>query len=120
MATTRKRARTDAGTFQADEPATPAVNEAWVVADAADLAAFMELEQPDEPKLARALELSKAAAAEFMGQPVPERMRHELRQGIRLLAAQLLLKDALDRPLEPEQIPLVARYYFRLAASAQG
>ena len=26
----RKRARTDAGKFQADDPATPDVNEAWV------------------------------------------------------------------------------------------
>lgn len=114
---TRKRAREDNGQFQGDDPSTPAVNEAWVVADAADLAAFLELESPNDAKLAKALELAKAAAAEFMGGPVPDKMRHELRQGIRLLAAQLLLKDALDNVVEPGAIPLVARYYFKVAGA---
>lgn len=118
---TRKRARTEMGQFQGDDPSTPHINEAWVVADTADLAAFMALEQPDEPRLALALTRAKEAAATVTGQPVPERMRHELRQGIRLLASQLLLKDAdLSAPVEPEAIPLVARYYFKLAARAQG
>jgi hypothetical protein len=117
---TRKRARTDKGQFQGDDPATPEVNEAWVESTTADLAAFMALDQPDDPKLAQALQLARAAAAEFMGQPVPERMGHKLRMGVNLLASQLLLRNQLQGPVDPAAIPLVSRYYFRLAASAQG
>lgn len=116
---TRKRARTDEGQFQADDPNTPEVNEAWVE-DARSLADFMELETADGTKLGQALQLARATAAEFIGGPLPQKMTHELRMGLNLLASQLLLRNQLRGPVDPATIPLVARYYFRLAARAQG
>jgi hypothetical protein len=79
-----------------------------------DLAAFMgtELEQTAAE---RALEQATAAAAAEIGAPVPEHPSHNLRQGILLLASQLLMAgaDADDLP-----IPLTVRFYWRLHASA--
>lgn len=115
---TRKRARNDEGQFQADDPATPAVNEAFeheqgVSVDS--LAAFVGAEQPDRERLQKALDLAKAAAATVTGSPVGDTASHPVRQGIHLLAAQLLITGQLDAEPQDEQIPLVVRYYWRLA-----
>lgn len=129
--TTRKRARNEEGQLQGDDPTTPDVNEAWAPAAetavaipacdaAADLATFMGVDEPDTEKLTRATNVAMAAAAEIMGRPLPDPITHELRQGVNLLASQLLLKGDLDSPVDPATVPLVARYYFRLAAGAQG
>jgi hypothetical protein len=79
-----------------------------------DLAAFMGTEL--EPTAAeRALEQATAAAETKIGAPVPEHPTHNLRQGILLLASQLLMAgdDADELP-----IPLTVRFYWRLHASA--
>ena len=117
MATTRKsRARTEEGKFQGDDPSTPTVNEAWLNANA--MAEFMG--GPGEAQdLARALELARSAAQRALGRPIPEEMPHTLAQGIKLLAGRLLLTHKLDDEVNPADVPLVVRYYFRLAG-AQG
>ena len=117
MATTRKRARTDEGKFQGDDPATPEVNEAWVTAESlADFIGF----NGDKAKLNKAIKLSTAAAESFLGRPVPAEMGHNLAQGIKMLATKLLLTDKLEEAPEEKDIPLVVRYHFKLAADAQG
>jgi hypothetical protein len=113
---TRKRARTTAGQFQGDDLSTPTVNEAWLTADA--MAEFMG-GPGDAKNLARALELARNAAQRALGAPIPEEMPHALAQGIKLLAGKLLLANQLDGEVSPAEIPLVVRYYFRLAG-AQG
>jgi hypothetical protein len=115
MATTRKRARTEEGQFKADDPSTPHLNEAWITTDG--LAEFIGF-NGDKSKLDKAIKLSASAAEAFLGKPVPAQMSHNLAQGLKLLATKLLLTDKLsDSPTEQE-IPLVVRYYFRLAADA--
>jgi len=87
---------------------------------AAELATFMGLQEPDEEQLERATELAMAAAAEFIGAPLPDLLPHPLRQGIMLLASKLVLQGIFEGPITEADIPLTARYYFRLAAGAQG
>ena len=99
---TRKRAKTDEG-------------ETKLNAD--NLAEFIGFDG-DSDKLSKAIELSCAAAESFTGRPVPAEMGHNLSQGIKLLATKLLLIDKLDEAPEQQDIPLVVRYYFRLAADA--
>lgn len=118
MATTRKRARTTTGQFQADDPVTEQRNEAYVQdlpLDVDSLAAFMEIEQPDRARLGMALDLAKQAALTFTGKPVGERASHGIRHGIHMLASQLLLKDALDEAPEGAEIPGVVRYLWKTA-----
>lgn len=118
MATTRKRARTAAGQFQADDPATLALNEAYVQdlpLDVDSLAAFMEIEQPDRERLGLALKLAKEAAQSVIGRPVSERANHGIRHGVHMLASQLLLKDALEEAPESAEIPGVVRYLWKTA-----
>jgi hypothetical protein len=118
MATTRKRARTDEGKFQADDPATPAVNEAYVQnlpLTVDSLAAFMEIEQPDRARLALALDLAKEAALAATGQPVGDAAPHGIRHGVHMLASQLLIKDALEAAPESAEIPGVVRYLWKTA-----
>ena len=119
MATTRKRARTAEGQFQADDPATPEQNEAYaqdMPLDVASLAAFMEIEQPDRERLGLALELAKDAAFAVTGRPVGERASHGIRHGVHMLASQLLLKDALEKAPAGVEIPGVVRYHCKTAA----
>jgi hypothetical protein len=116
MATTRRRARTDEGQFQGDDPSTPVVNEAWLNAQA--LSEFIGV-SGDEADLTRALELARNAAQRALGRPIPEEMPHALAQAIKLLAARLLLANKLDDEVNPSDIPLVVRYYLRLSG-AQG
>jgi hypothetical protein len=114
---TRKRARTDDGHFKGDDPSTPEINEAWVTADS--LAEFIGFEG-EKAKLSKAIALSRTAAEAFMGKPLPDTLSHNLAQGIKLLATKMLLADKLDETRAEQDIPLVVRYYFRLASSAQG
>lgn len=108
----RKRARTENGQFASDDASTPTVNEAWLTPDA--MAEFMGAPgKPDD--LACALELARNAAQRALGAPVPEQMPHALAQGIKLLAGRLLLTGKLDAEVNPSDIPLVVRYYFKLA-----
>lgn len=119
MAATRKtRARTTAGQFQGDDPATPERNEAYVQdlpLDVASLAAFMEIEQPDRARLGQALELAIAAAVATIGRPLREAEPHPIRHGVHMLASQLLLKDALEAAPEGAEIPGVVRYLWKTA-----
>lgn len=117
MATTRKRARTDAGQFQADDPATEH-NEAYVQdlpLDVDSLAAFMEIEQPDHERLGKALELASTAAAAVLGRPVRAAEPHAVRHGVHMLASQLLIKDRLDAVPSGVEIPAVVRYLWKTA-----
>lgn len=117
---TRKRARNADGEFLGDDPATPQ-NEAFVDQDpdlavsVGSLAGFMEIEQPDAERLARALELSKTAAAAFIGRPVRDAEPHGIRHGIHMLAAQLLIKNMLATAPEGVEIPGVVRYLWQTA-----
>jgi hypothetical protein len=118
MATTRKRARTDEGKFQADDPATPERNEAYVQdfpLSVDSLAAFMEIEQPDRERLGRALDLAKEAALAVTGQTVGKTAAHGIRHGIHMLASQLLIKDQLDAAPQDAEIPGVVRYLWKTA-----
>ncbi len=118
MATTRKRARSTAGQFQADDPATPERNEAYVQdlpLDVASLAAFMQIEQPDRERFGRALELASTAAAGVLGRPVRDAEPHGIRHGVHMLAAQMLLKDALEEAPQGAEIPGVVRYLWKTA-----
>lgn len=121
MTTPRKsRARTDKGQFQGDDPATPAVNEAWVTADS--LAEFIGVDG-DKARLDKAIELASAAAAAELGvSTLPGNLSHQLAQAVKLLATRLLLADDLEEPPTGDAIPLVVRYYLKLeaAAGAQG
>ena len=119
---TRKRARTDAGEFKPDDPATPEVNEAYT-ADADpvlnmsvdSLAVFMEIAQPDRERLGRALELASTAAASVLGRCVRDAEPHGVRHGVHMLASQLLLKDQLAVAPSGAEIPGVVRYLWRSA-----
>lgn len=100
----------------ADDPSTPAVDEAWLTPGS--IAEFMGA--PGNPKdLERALELARNAAQRALGQPIPEQIPFPLAQGIKLLASKLLLSNRLEDEVAPADIPLVVRYYFRLSG-AQG
>lgn len=122
MATTRKRARNDAGEFKADDPVTPDINEAYVD-DAGpvlnmsvdSLAAFMEITQPDRERLGRALELAKEAAASAIGRLIQDAEPHGIRHGIHMLASQLLIKDSLEAAPAGAEIPGVIRYLWQAA-----
>lgn len=119
MATPRKRARTDAGQFKADDPTTIERNEAYVAElslNVDSLAAFMEINQPDRERLRRALELAKEAALAVTGRPVGESANHNIRHGVHMLASQLLIKDQLDAAPTGTEIPGVVRYLWKTAA----
>lgn len=122
MATTRRRARTDDGQFKPDDPATREVDEAFEEPAAADqplsihsLAQFLADERPNKVRLGQALALAKAAAEAFTGAPVGDAAPHNIRHGIHLLAAHLLLTNELDSPPDAAAIPLVIRYFWRSA-----
>lgn len=118
---TRKRARTDDGQFKADDPATPATNEAFEPASAHlpvsvdSLAAFMEIAQPDRERLGLALELASTAAANTIGRAIRAAEPHGVRHGIHMLAAELLIKDQLEAVPEGVEIPAVIRYLWKSA-----
>lgn len=83
--------------------------------DVDSLAAFMEIEQPDRARLGQALELAKAAALAITGQPIGATAPHGIRHGVHMLAAELLIKDALDVTPEGIEIPAVVRYLWKTA-----
>lgn len=121
MATTRKRARNTEGEFRPDDPATPAVNEAYepVAADLPlnvdSLAAFMEIEQPDRERLSTALDLATASAAATINRPIRDAEPHGIRHGVHMLAAELLIKDQLETAPAGVEIPAVVRYLWQSA-----
>lgn len=118
MATTRKRARTVAGQFQGDDPATPEINEAFaqdLPVSIDSLAAFMAIEQPDRERLGLALNLAKDAALAVTGRPVGDTAPHGIRHGVHMLAAQLLIKDQLEAAPQGAEIPGVIRYLWKAA-----
>lgn len=79
------------------------------------LAAFIGDDQPDRDRLEQALARAREAAESFTGAQVADTATHAIRQGIHLLAAQLLITDQLDAAPAEDSIPLVVRYYWRLA-----
>jgi hypothetical protein len=118
MTTTRKRARTTAGQFQADNPSTPERNEAYIQdlpLNVDTLAAFMALEQPDRARLQQGLDLATQAAAAYISRPITGNEPHGIRHGIHMLAAQLLIADRLDATPTGQQIPGVVRYLWKTA-----
>jgi hypothetical protein len=118
MATTRKRARTTEGQFQADDPSTPERNEAYVQdlpLNVDSLAAFMGIEQPDRARLSTALGLASTAAEAVIGRPIGEAEPHGIRHGVHMLASQLLIKDALEVAPTGAEIPGVIRYLWKAA-----
>lgn len=116
--TTRKRTRTTAGQFKGDDPATPEVNEAWVTA--ASLAEYIGIEG-DPARLDRAIHLASEAAATELGMPaLPADLSHPVAQAVKLLATKLLITDQLEITPSGNDIPLVVRYYLKVAAGAQG
>jgi hypothetical protein len=119
MAPTRKRARTTAGQFQADDPATIERNEAYIEdipLNVDSLAAFMTLEQPDCARLQQGLDLATQAAAVYIGRPITGNEPHPIRHGIHMLAAQLLIADQLDSTPHAASIPGVVRYLWKANA----
>jgi hypothetical protein len=79
------------------------------------LSEFLGAELPgSEEQIATALELSTAAAERFLARPLPDQLSHNLAQGVRLLAASLLLSHRLEEPPADADIPLVVRYYWKL------
>ncbi len=119
MATTRKRARTTAGQFQGDDPASAERNEAYVQdlpLNVDSLAVFMSLEQPDRERLQQGLDLAIEAAANYIGRPITGNESHPIRHGIHMLAAQLLIADHLDATPTPASIPGVVRYLWKAHA----
>lgn len=75
----------------------------------------------DPDRLSKAIELASAAAAAELGVPqLPGNLSHPLAQAVKLLATQLLLLDQLDKTPTGDAIPLVVRYYLKVAAGAQG
>lgn len=82
------------------------------------LAAFIGDQQPDRDRLEQALTLAKDAALNFTGIAVGDTAPHPIRQGIFMLAAKLLITNQLEESPATDTIPLVVRYYFRLAADA--
>lgn len=77
------------------------------------LAAFIGDEQPNRDRLEQALALATAAAEAFTGQPVGETAPHAIRQGINLLASQLLITDQLEKPPADADISIVVRAFWR-------
>ena len=107
MATTRKRASVNAA----------AAAQAAVSAD--KLAEFIGFDG-DKVKLGKAMELASAAAMAQLGvDALPDELPHNIAQGIKLLATKLLLTDQLETAPAEHEIPLVVRYYFKLAADAR-
>ena len=82
------------------------------------LAEFIGDQQPDRDRLKQALTLAKNAALNFTGIAVGDTAPHPIRQGIFMLAAKLLITNQLAESPAIDTIPLVVRYYFRLAADA--
>lgn len=79
------------------------------------LAAFMAVEHPDREAMSKALDLAKEAAERLGGIPVPDVASNNLRQSIHLLASKLLISQQLDAPVPANEVPLVVRYYWKLA-----
>lgn len=85
-----------------------------LTAEVADLEAFMAT--PLNPDLAQAaLDHAVAAAEAEIKASLPQQLSHNLRQGILLLASQLVLAGDPEADLP---IPLTCRFYWRLHASA--
>ena len=112
---TRKQASRPAKQPAVTEPSVAAAPDQPATVDT--LAQFVGTAAPDRDKMAKALDLARDAAAAFTGQPVPEQLSHPLRQGVQLLASQLLITEKLSSPVQPEDIPLVVRYYWRVASA---
>lgn len=104
MATTRKAKA---------KPAEPAAPDQSISVDS--LAAFMAVEQPDREAMSKALDRAKEAAASLAGIAVPDVASNTLRQSIHLLASKLLISQQLDEPVQAHEVPLVVRYYWKLA-----
>jgi hypothetical protein len=83
----------------------------------AQLAEFLGGELPgQEEQISTALDLSLATAERFIARPLPDPLTHNLAQGVRLLAASLLLRNRLEEPVADADVPMLARYYWRLEA----
>lgn len=75
----------------------------------------------DKVRLGKAIELSCSAVATELGmEQLPGNLSHPIAQAVKLLATKLLLTDALEEPPTGDAIPLVVRYYLKVAAGAQG
>jgi hypothetical protein len=88
--------------------------------DAHSLAEFIGVDG-DPDRLKKAIDLASAAAAAELGVgALPGNLSHPLAQAVKLLATRLLLLDKLEETPAGDDIPLVVRYYLKVAAGAQG
>ncbi len=71
---------------------------------------FMGYESPDPDSLRKALDAALEAAADFFGSPLPA-PSHAFNQGVRLVAAKLLLENRLEKPRR-DQLPATAVYFW--------
>lgn len=75
----------------------------------------------DKVRLSQAIEMASAAVATELGlEQLPGNLSHPQAQAVKLLATRLLLTDEIEEPPTGDAIPLVVRYYLKVAASAQG
>jgi|688.fasta_scaffold1056576_2 hypothetical protein len=108
--TTRRKKAPDPAPAPAAEP--PAVS-------AASLAEFIGIDG-DPHRLEQAIALASAAAAAELEVPaLPAELSHPLAQAVKLLASKLLITDQLEHPPAAADLPLVVRYYLKVAR-AQG
>ncbi|AJD58922.1 hypothetical protein M744_13060 [Synechococcus elongatus UTEX 2973] len=70
----------------------------------------MGYQSADPDSLTKALDAALAAASDFFGSPLPE-PSHAFNQGLRLVAAKLLLENRLEKP-QRDQLPATAVYFW--------
>lgn len=100
------------------KPARRAAQPPAVTAD--NLADFIGFDG-DKVRLGKAIDMASAAVATELGlEQLPGNLSHPQAQAVKLLATRLLLTDELEEVPTGDAIPLVVRYYLKVAAGAQG
>lgn len=72
----------------------------------------------DTDRATLALDIATEAAEDFLKAPLPSPLPHNIRQGILLLAARLVLLETDLSTIETFEIPLVSRGLWRLHAQS--
>ncbi len=106
MTTSRKRSPR-----AATQPKPPAEPPAQALTPEA-IGEFMGYEAPDPDSLKKALDAALEAAGEFFDSPLPA-PSHAFNQGVRLVAAKLLLENRLEKPRR-DQLPATAVYFWTM------
>lgn len=107
----------------AEQPTATQPSRAFSIT-ALELAEILAMKNPDLPRFDRAIELAFDLAAGFYGRKLPRRVPHNVAQGIRNIALNLIftrpdLSPAAiqAQPLREVDIPLVARFHLSLGRS---